>query len=207
MLLGRRPRSRLDLLKPNTAERVEQRQQKQKEQHDSRAKDRRLGVGDWRNYHQGGRWLPGTIKYKSGPVSFQVELSDGRQRRCHQDQVHITTVPVTLEMEQDGREDEIVSDIAIPAESTLIPTVPMADPVDSSDIVEGPSEQTSPSAVAETPVGAGGATGGTSVPTTTQPQPPLPEKFILSMIVHPVLGSNLKMVTLFQLYSMFLIVF
>ena len=126
--------------------------------------------------YQGGRWLPGTIKLKTGPVSFLVELSDGRQRRCHQDQVRIRTVPVTPEMEQDGREDEIVSDLVIPAESTLIPTVPIADPVESSDSVERPSEQTSPSAVAETPVGVGGTTGGTSVPTTTQPEPPLPGK-------------------------------
>ena len=37
LLLGRRPRSRLDLLKPHTAERVEKKQSQQKEQHDLRS--------------------------------------------------------------------------------------------------------------------------------------------------------------------------
>ena len=36
LLLGRRPHTRLDLLRPNTAGRVEERQQQQKQQHDSR---------------------------------------------------------------------------------------------------------------------------------------------------------------------------
>ena len=40
MLLGRKPRTRLDLIKPNTAERVEKKQEKQKEMHDSKAKAR-----------------------------------------------------------------------------------------------------------------------------------------------------------------------
>jgi len=42
LLLGRQPRSRLDLLKPNTAERVEKNQLRQKHQHDVKAK--RQGV-------------------------------------------------------------------------------------------------------------------------------------------------------------------
>ena len=90
LLLGRRPRSRLDLLKPHTAERVEKKQLLQKEQHDSRSRERKLEVGDSvfvRNYHQGNRWLPGVIEQRTGPVSFRVKLTDGRTRRCHQDQV------------------------------------------------------------------------------------------------------------------------
>ena len=39
LLLGRRPRSRLDLLKPHTAERVERKQLKQKERHDSKSRE------------------------------------------------------------------------------------------------------------------------------------------------------------------------
>ena len=46
MLLGRKPRTRLDLIKPNTAERVEKKQEKQKEMHDSKAKARFFKVGD-----------------------------------------------------------------------------------------------------------------------------------------------------------------
>ena len=40
LLVGRRLRTRLDLLKPNTEATVEEKQLKQKCQHDSRAKDR-----------------------------------------------------------------------------------------------------------------------------------------------------------------------
>ena len=46
LLLGRQPRSRLDLLKPHTANWVERNQQRQKKQHDARARDRALKVGD-----------------------------------------------------------------------------------------------------------------------------------------------------------------
>lgn len=89
-MLGRHPRSGLDLLKPHTAEIVESNQLKQKEQHDSTSRERKLNVGDTvlvENYHPGDKWLPGMIQKKTGPLSFVVKLTDGRIRRCHQDQV------------------------------------------------------------------------------------------------------------------------
>ena len=83
LLLGRRPRTRLDLLKPNTAERVEKRQQEQKSDHDKRARSRTFSIGDhdWvKNFGAGDRWLPGEIVGSSGQVNFQVRLENGRQR-------------------------------------------------------------------------------------------------------------------------------
>ena len=74
LLLGKRPRTRLDLLKPNTAERVENKQAKQVQQH--KAKNRNFEVNDSvfvRNYHNGDRWLPGVIQKRTGPVSFLVD--------------------------------------------------------------------------------------------------------------------------------------
>ncbi len=65
MLLGRRPRSRLDILRPLTAERVENQQIHQKGKHDAHARDRSMHAGEpvfVRNYHQGDKWLPGTIE-------------------------------------------------------------------------------------------------------------------------------------------------
>ena len=88
LLLGRRPRTRLDLLRPNTAERIEEKQQRQKAQHDRKAKSRTFRVGDAvfvSNFGAGQRWLPGRIVEMSGPVSFHVLLEDGRRKRCHQD--------------------------------------------------------------------------------------------------------------------------
>ena len=46
LLLGKRPRTRLDLMKPKTADRVERKQQQQKLQHDAKAKARTYAAGD-----------------------------------------------------------------------------------------------------------------------------------------------------------------
>ena len=100
MLLGHRPKSRLDLLKPMTAERIEETQWKQKRQRDIRSTDRIFNVGDYvfvKNFQSGDKWLPGVISQKTGPVSFVVQLSNGRERCCHQDQLQKQTVDVTVE--------------------------------------------------------------------------------------------------------------
>ena len=76
LLLGRRPRTRLDFLKPHTADQVEKNQKQQKAQHDTKAKSRVFSVGETvfvKNYGSG-RWLPGTIVQVTGPVSYQVKL-------------------------------------------------------------------------------------------------------------------------------------
>ena len=119
MLLGRRPRSRLDILRPLTAERVEAQQIKQKSQHDARAHERLLQEGDpvlVRNYLQGEKWLPGSIAKKTGPVSYSVKLSDGRERRCHQDQVRKWLVEI------EAPEKEVDVDVPTP------PPDPVTDP-------------------------------------------------------------------------------
>ena len=95
LLLGRRPRTRLDLLRPNAAERVEEKQQQQKSQHDRKARPRVFHVGDTvfvKNFGAGRRWLPGQIVEMTGPVSFRVLLEDGRRKRCHQDQLRSRVV-------------------------------------------------------------------------------------------------------------------
>ena len=92
LLLGRQPRSKLDLLKPNTAERVEFRQQKQKASHDNASCSRMFAVGDpvyAKNFGQGQRWLSGEVTELTGPVSVMVTLNDGRLLRRHQDHIRI----------------------------------------------------------------------------------------------------------------------
>ena len=87
----------MDLIKPYTADRIEEKQLEQKRRHD-RAHDRDLEVGDAvfvRNYHHGDKWIPGTIQNRTGPVSFKVLLQDGQNRRCHQDQVRKRVVSVS----------------------------------------------------------------------------------------------------------------
>ena len=79
MLLGRRPRSRLDILRPLTAKRVEEKQVKKKSKHNAHAHERLLNEGDTvlvRNYLHGEKWEPGTITKKTGPASYSVKLTD-----------------------------------------------------------------------------------------------------------------------------------
>ena len=92
MLLRKHPRTILDLMKPNTAEKVEAAQRKQKSQHDAKAKAREFKAGDSvyaRNYLPGDKWTPGKIIEKTGPQLFVVELSTGRSRCCHLDQIRL----------------------------------------------------------------------------------------------------------------------
>ena len=111
LLQGRRLRSRLDLLKPDIAARVQQKQLKQKESHDRHARARCFEVGDTvftRNFGKGDDWLPARIVERTGPVSFRVELEhEGLIWRRHQDLIrkrHVEELPfppVELEIPED----------------------------------------------------------------------------------------------------------
>ena len=88
LLMGRRPKSRLDLLKPNVSDRVEKKQYQHKQDHDRSAKSRVFSTGQQvyvKNNGAGSVWLRGTIIETTGPVSFRVKLEDGREWQCHQD--------------------------------------------------------------------------------------------------------------------------
>ena len=82
MIMGSRPKPRLDLLRPDMKARVERKQVKQKELHDQRARDRQLKPDDRvyvRNFSNISKqqWLPGIILKQSGPVSYVVRCSRG----------------------------------------------------------------------------------------------------------------------------------
>ena len=90
LLMGRRPRSHLDLLYPSVETRVHTNQTRQKIQHDNHAKDRSWKVNDLvyvRNYSSGEKWLPGIITAITGPVSYKVMFTDGHVVRRHADQI------------------------------------------------------------------------------------------------------------------------
>lgn len=92
MLLGRRPKSHLDLLQPDIRARVARYQEEQKARRDQHAKERHFHPGDRvyvKNFAIGSPWLPGVIHRQTGPVSFVVELCDGRQVRRHQDHLRV----------------------------------------------------------------------------------------------------------------------
>ncbi len=72
--------------------------------------------------------------YREGPVSFAVVLSDGRHRRCHQDQVRKRL----LETEPLATEVTLSSDPKMDDPET-VPREPETGPMEP-DIVRGPVE-------------------------------------------------------------------
>ena len=79
LLLGRCPRSHLDLAKPDLHQQIESKQSMQAAKAGGR-KEKTLGISSEvfvKNFCNGQRWIPGTITQSSGPKSFMIELSDG----------------------------------------------------------------------------------------------------------------------------------
>ena len=79
LLLGRKLRSRLDLLLPDLTQRVERMQDIQKRGSDVHTKQRNFEVGSRvfvRNFGQGDKWLQSTI-VQSRPPMYMVKLNDG----------------------------------------------------------------------------------------------------------------------------------
>ena len=61
---------------------------------DQHAGEQLLQQGDCvfvKNFAIGSPWLPGVIHRQSGPVSFVIDLLDGRQVRRHTDHVRVRT--------------------------------------------------------------------------------------------------------------------
>ena len=77
LLLGRNLRTRLDLLKPNTAEHVEHKQWNQKASHDNSISSHPFTDGQSllvRVYGQKHKWTHGIILNSTGPLSYTVKL-------------------------------------------------------------------------------------------------------------------------------------
>lgn len=104
LLMGRRPRSHLDLLHPMVESRVLSSQARQKAGHDQHARDRAFVVGDEvyvRNFAGGSRWLPGVVTAIKGPLSYEVKLLDDRVVRRHIDHVRQRFDSSTIEQTDD----------------------------------------------------------------------------------------------------------
>ena len=93
LLFGRRIRCRLDSWFPDTSQRVESQQRKQKQAHDSAAPLRSFRVGDTvfaENFTGSSpKWLPGTVVMVTGPLSYHVELESGHTVRRHVDSLRV----------------------------------------------------------------------------------------------------------------------
>ena len=87
--LGRKLCSRLDLPKPNIGQKIAEKQQKQKNFHDTHYCERTFSVGERmfiKNNAKGQKWIPGSMTKQTGQVSFKVKLHNEKTIRCHQDQ-------------------------------------------------------------------------------------------------------------------------
>ena len=97
LLLGRRPHSLLDVVRPDLSKTVRQRQESQEQCHSDHAKTRSFEIGDSvfvRNFspqHPHPKWLFGQIHDIRGPVSYTVELHDHGVIRRHIDHIHRRT--------------------------------------------------------------------------------------------------------------------
>jgi len=91
LLLGCNPHTIPDLLKPNIAEQVENKQLTQKKSHDNSVKSCLFSDSQpvlAHNFNRGHKWLiKGEIIKFTGPVSYLVKLQNGILVRRHQDQL------------------------------------------------------------------------------------------------------------------------
>ena len=88
VLMGRSLRTRWDMLRPDVSQNVHRSQERQKEHHDQHARQRTFHVGQTvmaKNMRAGPSWVPGTIVQQLGPVTYLVDVSDGRVWKCHVD--------------------------------------------------------------------------------------------------------------------------
>ena len=81
LLLGRKPRLRVDLVYPEIGRKVRQSQACQKLTHDWHAKECAMQEGEAvyaSNFRSRPKWMPGVLKQSTSPTSFAVPMEDGR---------------------------------------------------------------------------------------------------------------------------------
>lgn len=90
LFLKRTLRTRFNLMLPNAKEQVMFKQAKQKEWHDEHAKSRSLVPGAAvlaRDYSGTDKWVSGIVLQRLGPITYSVEISNGRIVKRHIDQL------------------------------------------------------------------------------------------------------------------------
>lgn len=91
LLFNRKLSTVLDRVHPSMRKKVQGNQMKMKEHHDKTSRSREMQVGEVvraKNFASGPKWLNGIISQKTGPVSYEVKLEDGRVIRRHVDHLY-----------------------------------------------------------------------------------------------------------------------
>ena len=84
LLLNRRPKTRLDLLKPDLGRTIETKQRNQKVPHDTHSKDREFEVNNKvlvQNFRGEPKWVEAIVVERTGPVSYKVRIGEGIAKR------------------------------------------------------------------------------------------------------------------------------
>ena len=118
--MGGQPRTRLDLLKPNTESTVENGQIKHKVAHDRQARERTFANGErayMRNFRTGSTWVREEITESSGPVSFVVKCGDGKLIRRHRDHLRHCRDDQVIEW-SDEMSDDVWIDVSLNDETS-----------------------------------------------------------------------------------------
>ena len=152
LMMSRRLRSALDILMPDVKTKVQQKQLKQKENHDNKKRLRSFAPGDnvfVRNYSYGPKWIPAVITSSSGPVSYTVTIGNGQTLKRHVDQVRAGLADA-VPSEPDIRlellpEENAGSEGLLPSVMDLTPQPPSSEP---QDLQPAPETQVQPGSVA-----------------------------------------------------------
>ena len=83
---------------------METRQAKQKDTHDQHAKLRNLSVDSpvmVREFRNSNKWIPGTVLKKLGPVTYRVDVGEGRIWKRHIDHLGMEPQPTTVDATND----------------------------------------------------------------------------------------------------------
>ena len=99
LFLQRKLQTKVDLLKPDQERLVTSRQAAQKiPSHKYTLRSLAIGSADMvRNYWRPYKWVPGTIVWKLGPVTYQVDLGRGNLVKCHIEQLTKRSEPLPQE--------------------------------------------------------------------------------------------------------------
>ena len=93
LFLNRRPRTRLDLLRPDLGRKVFEKQIDQKAIFDRPSKECHFSIGEEvlvQNFRGEPKWIEGTVAERTGPVSYRVIVGDQIWKR-HVDQIREKT--------------------------------------------------------------------------------------------------------------------
>ena len=117
-------RNRLDLLKPDVAAQVCNKQADQKNYHDRRSRVRQFAVGRTvmaLNMREGLKWRPGVVVEQLGPLTYLVEVQGGLKWKRHSDHLRDGS-GVPTELLNADLDDEILDDTYYPPQSNSVPT-------------------------------------------------------------------------------------